>query len=180
MKSEKITAALKSFQNDAQNPGRTNLYRVGKGYVLVDYGHNPEAFAAICKMAARWRDKRVTAIVGVPGDRNDALIEEAGRVAAKGFQRIIIKEDDDTRGRKRGEVANLLCHAITNESPESHCSVVHDEISAFADALKNLAENEVVVIFYDKLEPVLEVLDKYGAVSAAAIEDSSRSATQAE
>jgi hypothetical protein len=32
-----------------------------------------------------------------------------------------------------------------------------------------MRENEVVVIFYDKLEPVLEVLKRSGAAPAAAI-----------
>src|SRR5215204_2926043 len=32
---------LHTFQNDAaNNPGRNNLYKVGRGYALIDYGHN--------------------------------------------------------------------------------------------------------------------------------------------
>jgi hypothetical protein len=29
------------------------------GHLKVDYGHNPDAFSAICRMAARWEDRRV-------------------------------------------------------------------------------------------------------------------------
>ena len=36
----------------------------------------------------------------VPGDRTDELILESGRVAAGGFDRLIIKEDGDRRGRR--------------------------------------------------------------------------------
>jgi UDP-N-acetylmuramyl tripeptide synthase len=46
-------------------------------------------------------------IIGVPGDRDDSVIEQAGRVAGRGFHRVIIKEDIDLRGRGKGEVAKL-------------------------------------------------------------------------
>ncbi|HSK64067.1 MAG TPA: hypothetical protein VK893_09505 [Pyrinomonadaceae bacterium] len=56
-------------------------------------------------MASKWEDRRVTGVIGVPGDRDDTLIEHAGRVAARGFHRLIIREDRDPRGRERGAVA---------------------------------------------------------------------------
>jgi cyanophycin synthetase len=169
--SGKSVAALESFRADAENPGRNNLYRVGGGgYALIDYGHNPAAFAAVCRMASRWEGKIVTGIIGVPGDRDDRIIEEAGRVAARGFHRVIIKEDRDLRGREPGQVARLLCETVTREAPDRSCRIVLDEIEAFENVLQNLGANEVVVIFYDKLAPVLEVLERHGAVSVAAFE----------
>ena len=156
--------SLKTFQGESSNPGRNNLYRVGKGYVLIDYGHNPAAFEAICRMAARWEGKRTTGIISVPGDRNDELIAASGRVAAHGFDRVIIKEDTDLRGRESGEVARLLCETVTRESPNSRCDVVLDEMQAFSDAIRDMIESDVVVLFYDKLPPVLDVLNKHNAV----------------
>ncbi|HEV2707392.1 MAG TPA: cyanophycin synthetase, partial [Pyrinomonadaceae bacterium] len=89
---ERVAAALANFRSAEHNPGRGNLYRVASGgYVLIDYGHNPDAFEAICQTAARWEGRRVTGIIGVPGDRDDSVIEEAARVAARGFQRLVIK-----------------------------------------------------------------------------------------
>ena len=43
-------------------------------------------------------------------------------------------------------------------------------LQAFSEALSEIRENEVVVVFYDKLEPVLQVLENYGAIPAASIE----------
>ncbi|HLL16236.1 MAG TPA: cyanophycin synthetase [Pyrinomonadaceae bacterium] len=166
---ENIAAALKTFSNAEHNPGRANLYRVGAGYVMVDYGHNPDAFDAVSRMAALWQGRRVTAILGVPGDRDDRLIEESGRIAARGFQRIIIKEDKDLRGRRKGEVAGLLCRTVNAESPERECLTVLDEIQAFSNELPAMREGDVIVVFYDKLEPVLEVLARHGAVPAESI-----------
>lgn len=120
-------------------------------------------------MAALWHGRRVTAILGVPGDRDDHLVEQAGRVVARCFQRIVIKEDKDLRGRRKGEVAGLLCRTINAESPERECRTVPDEIQAFSHELREMKRGDVIVVFYDKLEPVLEVLARHGAVPATSL-----------
>ncbi|MFL6284210.1 MAG: cyanophycin synthetase [Pyrinomonadaceae bacterium] len=171
---EEVGASVASFRSDAENPGRANLYRDGDGYVMVDYGHNPEAFLAVCRMAAKWEGRRVTGIIGVPGDRDDSVVEAAGRVAARGFHRVIIKEDKDLRGRKPGEVARLLCESVNEEWPGTECHIVLDEIEALRDELRGMEEGQVVVIFYDRLEPILEVLEERGAVPVGAIEETKR------
>src|SRR5215216_512259 len=108
---EVLIESLMSFSSWANNPGRANLYRLNGGHVMVDYGHNTDAFDAICRMTSSWNDRPVTGIISVPGDRDDAIIDRAGRAAAKGFNKIIVREDRDLRGRKRGDVANILCRA---------------------------------------------------------------------
>jgi cyanophycin synthetase len=169
----KSIARLETFQSEANNPGRNNLYSVGKGYALIDYGHNPGAFTAICQMAARWKGKKVTGIIAVPGDRDNRLVEESARIAARGFHRIIIREDHDLRGRESGEVARLLCETVTREAPERSCEIVLNEIEAFENVLRELNETEVVVLFYDKLEPILEVLNRHQAVPVSTFKTSS-------
>lgn len=114
-------------------------------------------------MTAHWRDRRVTGIIGVPGDRADKLVEEAGRVAAKGFNQVFIKEDRDLRGRETGEVAALLCRTIHWECATCECRIVLDEVEALRQAVREMRDGEVIVIFYDKLEPVLRVLEEYEA-----------------
>jgi cyanophycin synthetase len=171
---EQVGASIARFRSGEENPGRANLYRVGRGYVMVDYGHNPEAFTAVCRMAAKWEGRRVTGIIGVPGDRDDSVVEAAGRVAARGFHRVIIKEDKDLRGREAGEVAKLLCKSVNDEWPGTECRVVLDEIEALREELQALEEGQVVVIFYDQLEPVLEVLEEHGALPVEAIEEPRR------
>ena len=171
---EAVGDSISRFRSDEENPGRANLYRVGPGYVMVDYGHNPEAFDAVCRMAAKWEDRRVTGIIGVPGDRDDSVVEAAGRVAARGFHRVIIKEDRDLRGRASGEVARLLCEAVNDEWPGTECSIALDEIEALRSEVQGIEAGQVVVIFYDQLEPVLGVLGEYGARPVGAIDDAKR------
>ena len=168
---EQIASSLAEFRSTEHNPGRGNLFRVASGgYVMLDYGHNADAFAAICHMAAQWEGRRVTGIIGVPGDRDDTIIEEAGRIAARGFHRLIIKEDGDTRGRAPGEVARLLCEAAASEAPERECRIVLDDTEALSQELRLLQGGDVVVVFYDKLEPLLRVLETFGARPVTTIE----------
>lgn len=161
---EQVASALANFRGAECNPGRTNLYRLAAGgYVLLDYGHNPEAFKSICQTAAAWTNRRVTAIIGAPGDRCDDLIREAGRVAARGFSRIVIKEDHDLRGRRPGEVAELLRRTVKEEAPEADCRIVLDEVEALSQELRTQGPDDVIVMFYDKLKPLLDVLERHGA-----------------
>ena len=163
---KEIAMALMGFTADQANPGRANLFKVRKGYVLVDYGHNTEAITAIAQMSAAADPSRITGIVGIPGDRADSIIEEAGRAAAHGFHRLIIREDLDLRGRQKGEVPRMLHDAIRKASPGRECYVVPDTCQALDRALLDMMEDELIVVFYDTLEPLLEILQRYEAVPA--------------
>lgn len=158
-----ISKSLKKFTSYTNNPGRANLYKLNGGHVMVDYGHNPNAFEAICEMASKWDDRRVTGVIGVPGDRDDTVITHAGRIAARGFHRLIIREDHDLRGRDPGAVANILRNAALDEAPQTDCQVVLDESEAVHHAVKTMQHGEVVVVFYEKLEPLRQVLERYAA-----------------
>ncbi|HEV2864076.1 MAG TPA: cyanophycin synthetase [Pyrinomonadaceae bacterium] len=166
-----IASALAEFVAADDNPGRLNFYRLPSGaHVLLDYGHNPEAFAAVCRMAARWDGRRVTGVVGLPGDRSDELIEEAARVAARGFHRVVVKEDKDPRGRRPGEVAEIIRRAVREESPTVECVVAADEEIALRRELAGAGAADVVVVFFDKLAPLVRVLEEAGAVPVTGIE----------
>ncbi|HEX2268846.1 MAG TPA: Mur ligase family protein, partial [Pyrinomonadaceae bacterium] len=154
---------LISFSSFADNPGRANLYQLNGGHVMVDYGHNSDAFDAICHMAANWKDRQVTGIIGVPGDRDDKVIVHAARVAATGFNKLIVREDRDLRGREPGAVASLLCNTVREVSPSTHCEVVLNEEEALRRAVSEMKKGEVIVHFYEKLQPVEKVLEEFAA-----------------
>ncbi|HKY26904.1 MAG TPA: cyanophycin synthetase [Pyrinomonadaceae bacterium] len=160
---EILFRGLVSFSSRANNPGRANLYRLNGGVVMVDYGHNADAFDAICRMTSHWKSRRVTGIITIPGDRDDSVIRRAARVAAKGFHKLIVKEDHELRGRKVGDVANILCEAVREVSPAIECEIVLDEVSALRRAVNEMVQNELIVMFYEKLHPVQEALEELAA-----------------
>jgi len=159
--------ALNDFDANGQNSGRLNVFSVRKGRVVIDYGHNPSAFEAMGDVARAWKRNQLVGVVGVPGDRADHVIREAGRTAARLFDRIVVKEDDDPRGRPRGETAQLLCHAIAAEAPGRRCDVVLNEAEALASAIDTMEQGDVVVLFYDDLAAVKGVLERFAATPAS-------------
>jgi hypothetical protein len=72
------------------------------------------------------------------------------------------------------EVAKLLCAAVGDEWPGTECRVVPDEIEAMREELQALEDGQVVVIFYDQLEPVQRVLEEHGALPVGAIGEAMR------
>jgi cyanophycin synthetase len=156
---EDIRVALNSFVASAhQTPGRMNLFDLGRFHVLLDYAHNPAGYRAIAGFINTWDGDRI-GVVGAPGDRRDADIEELGQISADMFDRIIIKEDGDRRGRAPHEVAALLQKGITSVSPNLPYEVILDEIEALTNALDTASDHSLVVIFPEKVERAIEMIE---------------------
>ncbi|MFY9371531.1 MAG: cyanophycin synthetase [bacterium] len=157
---QEIGRALATFTSHLDcNPGRCNLIERGDFRVLVDYGHNPAAYRAVLETARKLKPRRLLGVIGVPGDRADDLVRESGRIAGEGFDYIFIKEDRDLRGRAPGEIAGLLREgALAGGCREEKIEIVLDEGEAIRRALARAQRGDLLVIFYEQLEPVLEIL----------------------
>jgi cyanophycin synthetase len=146
--------------------GRVNVFRMGHGYVVIDYGHNPAALRALCRMVAHWGDRNVTGVLAAPGDRLDSLIEESARALSCGLARVIVREDLDLRGREPGEVAGLLSRVLHEEDPQLRVDIVLDGIEAVAAAVETLQRGDVVIAFCDRVGEVTQWLLDHGAEPA--------------
>jgi cyanophycin synthetase len=153
--------AIRTFALDRHSAGRVNLFAVKDGHVVVDYGHNPGALAAMCRTVSRWGATRVTQIVALPGDRSDALMRDAAR-AICGVDRVIIREDDDLRGRKPGEVAELLRAALAEHQPGLAVRIVLDELEAVRTAVAEMQPGEVVIALCERVDEVAAWLTSEG------------------
>jgi cyanophycin synthetase len=155
---QETRAGIETFHPTLDNSGRANAYRVKSGYVFVDYGHNPEALRAVAQMARQLAHGRVTGIISAPGDRSDEMIRLSGRAAAEGFDRVIVREDIDLRGRPAGETARLLCEEISLQNPNCRCSTELDQKVALRNAIADMENGEVIFFFYDQIENARDVL----------------------
>jgi len=156
---EWIIAGLLSF-GQYRNQGRTNLYHAGAGYLLLDYGHNPDAIACIGEMGRKWNVSTTTAIITVPGDRSDEVLTMAGQAAAWAFDRVIVREDADPRGRKPGEISKIISEAVAEENPAIECRVIHDSGEALKTAMKEMRPSELLVFFYEDYKEIEKVLNE--------------------
>ena len=138
------------------NPGRTNFYHVGGIRILVDYGHNADGILKLGHLARKLKAGRVIGVVGVPGDRCDLLIELAGKAAGHCFDYLIIREDQDLRGRQPGEAEKLLLGgALAAGMARESIFLQREERLAVKKAISIANSGDMVVIFYEKLEQVL-------------------------
>lgn len=170
---DSIRLGLRTFQTDENmTPGRFNMFNVGRVRVIVDYGHNPHALRAIQASIAQMRPSRTIGVVAAPGDRRDADIQELAVVASHTFDWIIVREDEDLRGREPGEVAHLIAETIERARPSLPLTVIPDEHEAVDQALDMARPGDLVVIFVDAVDESIEQV-KAAARAAEAAESES-------
>ncbi|MEA5466909.1 cyanophycin synthetase [Leptothoe sp. PORK10 BA2] len=159
IKVEQIRAALRSFEASAkQTPGRMNLFNMGNYQVLVDYAHNPAGYEAVGGFVKNWSGPTI-GVVGGPGDRRDEDLIGLGQLAATFFDRIIVKEDDDRRGRPAGNAASLIVQGIAQAVDSSASHMVQlDETAAIEYALENALQDALVVIFPEQVTRAIELI----------------------
>jgi cyanophycin synthetase len=132
-----------------------NLLRLGEKRVLVDYAHNPAAIEGLIDFAMSLPATGRAAVVTVPGDRRDEDIRNAGRLAAS-FDRVIVKEDDDRRGRAPGEIAALVVDGLHERGvPDTRIEVIPSEHDAVTRLIDVLGSGEIGVVLADDVPGVL-------------------------
>lgn len=158
-----IRKALKTFSCDAAvNPGRFNLYDLERFKVVLDYGHNLDGYSRTIEGLKSLSHKRLVGVIGVPGDRKDEDVLRIGELAGRSFDRLIIKEDRELRGRDPLEVANLLQKgAIQSGMDKQHIEIIPEETEALENAMSKACKGDLICVFFEKLEPLVEVVNAF-------------------
>ena len=157
---EQIRAGLSTFRaSTSQTPGRMNLFNLGNNHALVDYAHNPHSYEAVGGFVRNWTEGEKIGVVGGPGDRRDEDFVTLGKLAAEIFDRIIIKEDDDTRGRPRGDAAELIALGILHVKPHYHYETILDETTAINTALDSASAGSLVVILPESVSRAISLIE---------------------
>jgi cyanophycin synthetase len=159
-----IKRALATFTPAEANPGRGNVYLVAGRPVVVDYGHNPAALAAMGRLLRdAWGGDPVAAVT-LPGDRRDDLIAESAATIATWFGRVVVYEDEDLRGRKHGEMTEMISSVMAAERPGITIATAGGPADALRSALALASGPGPVLMLYEKLEPVRAALATLNAV----------------
>lgn len=153
-----IKNGLRSYGlNTEENIGRFNMYNVNGVTVILDYGHNIEGYRAVYNSIEKMNSRRKIGVIGIPGDRMDEMAKEIGLLSTNYLDYIIIKEDIDRRGRKEGEMSKAIIEGIP-----SNCNkyeVVLNEQEALNKALGIAKEGDIVIVFYERLEGLLQIIN---------------------
>lgn len=162
-KKELMLGELRSLSCDLEtNQGRQNILDFGRYKVILDYGHNSEAFHEVLNIAREMKKTALTAIIAAAGDRMDRYILELGNISAQYCDEIIIREQADLRGRSVGESAALLMRgAMEGGFPKERLSIIYKEEEAIITAMKKAKEGEVIVLFTQCLDVIIPAINEY-------------------
>ena len=164
-----IRQGLRTFSTSFfEAPGRLNLLELGGVRILIDYAHNPAGLASVGDFVERmttqgpdltppgapsWAAHLRVAVIASAGDRRDDDMRELGRVAARYFDEVIVREDDRTRGRARGETAALIAEGLQEAraggARVGHVEIVTDELDATKRAIDRARPGDLVVLCVD-------------------------------
>lgn len=171
-----IRQGLRSFTTSfAFAPGRLNVVDVAGFEAIVDYCHNAHGMRMLGDFVERTAASRTAEEMGervcvaaVPGDRRDEDMIEFGETAARFFDRIIIREDDNARGRTRGEVAGLIEKGIRTamDGGDARCRSVDTELGELDSTRRALAEanrHDIVVFCADDVDAVWNEVQRFRA-----------------
>lgn len=159
--SETIAEGFNTFENNA---GRFNIFELNGLRVMMDYGHNPAGYKQALKTCRALASGRLIGVIGMPGDRPDDAMRNVGKQCANVFNRIIIKEDEDLRGRAPGEVADVFRRAIEEAGfPSADVSIIKNELDALKSAVANAMSGDFIAVFYENYTMIKDYLESAGA-----------------
>lgn len=146
-------------KENIDNPGRLEYYNINGIMIILDYAHNYAGIKEIISTIGKLRKNKSIGCIGMPGDRQNKAIKQYARAAAQGLDYIIIKEDSCLRGRRKGEVAEILKEEIIKTGfNRNNLIKVLDEEKAFMQAIEKAKEGDLVVAFFEKAEPLRKII----------------------
>jgi len=170
IKLDAIRQGLRTFDSTFfQAPGRMNVFDEHPFKVLLDYGHNAHAVAAMADLAQRLdvTGRRIVVLAG-PGDRRDEDLIAISRAAAGRFDHYICRRDDGLRDRGPEEVPRIQAEALRAAGVGAAAiSIIPDEQEAVTAALNMGQPGDLILIFADQLVRTWKQITKFRPAGAA-------------
>ncbi|MDQ3228790.1 MAG: Mur ligase family protein, partial [Pseudomonadota bacterium] len=164
IKLDAIRQGLRTFDTSFfQAPGRMNVYNEHPFKVLMDYGHNAHAVAAMTDLAQRLdaSGKRIVVLAG-PGDRRDEDLQAIAQAVAGRFDHYICRRDDGLRGRDGDEVPRIMSKALRDAGVAADAiTIIPDEQQAVDAALRMAQPGDLVLMFADALARTWKQIIKF-------------------
>ena len=158
---ESIRLGLRTFVGESDNaPGRFNVFDYRGATVIADYGHNPDAIAALVNAVESMPAKRRSVVISGAGDRRDQDITQQTEILGAAFDDVLLYQDQCQRGRADGEVIALLRAGLSNATRTGHVEEINGEFVAIDRALSRLGDGDLCLILIDQVEEALAHIAK--------------------
>ncbi len=156
-----IRAGLANFVGESDNaPGRFNVFDYRGATVIADYGHNPDAIAALVSAVGGMPGKRRSVVISGAGDRRDEDIRQQTQILGGAFDDVLLYQDQCQRGRADGEVIGLLREGLAGATRTTHVEEINGEFTAIDRALGRLAAGDLCLILIDQVDEALAHITK--------------------
>lgn len=155
-----IKLALETFiPSPTQTPGRLNLFQFKHFQFLADYAHNPAGLQLLCDFINKLDGSPKVGIISGTGDRRDEDIREIGRISARYFDEIIIRQDKHLRGRTAENIVELLVEGIKeNSAKEIPITIIYNEKEAIMHAYNTVRPGSLITIMCDVVAEALDLI----------------------
>ena len=148
-----IKQALQTFiPSSVQTPGRLNLFQFKKFQVLLDYAHNAAGLELLCDFVSKFDASKKIGIITGTGDRRDEDIKMVGSISAKFFDEIIIRLDENLRGRASDEIIELLQKGIEESGKNIPTIVITNEKEALQYAFNHAEQDSLITLLADDVD----------------------------
>jgi len=159
-----IGSAMESFASKLdQVPGRFNLLEIGEATVIVDYGHNSSALAALIEVVAQFPHQRRSIVYSAAGDRRDCDLIEQGEMLGAAFDRVVLYEDHYLRGRAEGEIMGLFRQGLITAQRTTEVLEIRGALKAVEQSLELVRPGELLLIQADVIDETVDFIKRYVA-----------------
>jgi cyanophycin synthetase len=156
-----IRLGLKTFVGESDNaPGRFNVFDYRGATVIADYGHNPDAIAALVRAVEAMPSQRRSVVISGAGDRRDQDIRQQTEILGEAFDDVLLYQDQCQRGRADGEVIALLRQGLQGATRTTHVEEINGEFVAIDKALARLTAGDLCLILIDQVDEALAHIAK--------------------
>ncbi|MCE3225534.1 MAG: cyanophycin synthetase [Bacteroidetes bacterium] len=139
-------------------PGRMNIFNFRNFDVMIDYAHNSGGLMELKKFMDKTSAPHKVGIIAAVGDRREEDIRNIGAFSAQMFDELIIRHDEDLRGRTREELNELLIEGIKKQNPDIPIKIISDEQDAITHAMQNAKQGAFITVFTDSVMESIEFL----------------------
>src|SRR5690606_30536126 len=123
--------------------------------VVADYGHNPDAIAALVRAVEAMPARRRLAVISGAGDRRDEDLRRQTQILGNAFDAVLLYEDACQRGRADGEVLALLREGLRGAQRTTEVDEIRGEFVAIDMALARLQPGDLCLVLVDQVEEAL-------------------------
>lgn len=162
-----IRDGLRSFQGDRNDaPGRFNVLSLRGGTVILDDCHNASALEALAAALASETfagvsERGRSIVYAAPGDRRDVDILEMGRNLGRTFDRIVVYERAEPRGREPGEASVVLRQGIAESGRNPEVVGCGSWEAAVNAAVASQEPGSVLVVQAEEIEPAVKFFGEW-------------------